>query len=346
MSTADAVAGVLWVGVTLYAVFGGADFGAGFWSLFAGGGERGKRVRSLIDWAIGPVWESNHVWLIFVLVVLWTAFSGAFAAVFSTLFIPLSLAAFGIVLRGSGFAFHRLAPGPLERRVSQALFGLSSLLTPFFMGTVVGAVASGRVPLGNAEGDPVTSWLNAASLLTGALFVATSAYLAAVFLVSDSRRAGDAGLERYFTARSLGAAVVAGALGLAGIFVFRADARYVYDGLVGEALPLVILSAVCGLGVLALLRGGANRGARVLAVGALAAMIWAWGVAQYPYLLPETLTVSAGAADPDTLTEVLIVFAAAVLLVIPSLGLLYTLTQRSILEGEVAAPRPKGSVES
>jgi cytochrome d ubiquinol oxidase subunit II len=334
VSTADAVAGVLWVGVTLYAVFGGADFGAGFWSLFAGGGERGMRVRALIDWAIGPVWESNHVWLIFVLVVLWTAFSAAFAAVFSTLFIPLSLAALGIVLRGGGFAFHRLAPGARERWVSQGLFGLSSLLTPFFMGTVVGAVASGRVPLGNAEGDPVTSWLNAVSLLTGALFVATSAYLAAVFLVSDSRRAGDANLERYFTLRALGAAVAAGALAVAGIFVFRADARYIYDGLVGEALPLVILSGICGIAVLALLRRGAQRGARVLAVGAVAAVIWGWGVAQYPYLLPETLTISAGAADSDTLTEVLIVFAVAVVLVLPALGLLYVLSQRSMLEEE------------
>jgi cytochrome d ubiquinol oxidase subunit II len=334
VSTPDAVAGVLWVGVTLYAVFGGADFGGGFWSLFAGGGERGKRARALIDWAIGPVWEANHVWLIFVLVVLWTAFSAAFAAIFSTLFIPLSLAAFGIVLRGAGFAFHRLAPGVRERRLSQALFGLSSLLTPFFMGTVVGAVASGRVPLGNAEGDPVTSWLNSVSLLTGALFVATGAYLAAVFLVSDSRRADDADLERYFTARALGAAVAAGALAVAGIFVFRADARYIYDGLVSEGLPLVILSGVCGIAVLALLRRGAQRGARVLAVGAVAAVVWAWGVAQYPYLLPETLTISVGAADSATLTEVLIVFGVAVLLVIPSLGLLYVLSQRSMLEEE------------
>jgi cytochrome bd ubiquinol oxidase subunit II len=334
VSTADAVAGVLWVGVTLYAVFGGADFGAGFWSLLAGGGERGTRVRALIDWAIGPVWESNHVWLIFVLVVLWAAFSAAFAAVFSTLFIPLSLAAFGIVLRGAGFAFHRLAPGARERRASQALFGLSSVLTPFFMGTVVGAVASGRVPLGNAEGDPLTSWLNIVSLLTGALFVVTGAYLAAVFLISDSRRAGSAELERYFTARALGAAVAAGALVVAGFFVFRADARYVYDGLVGEGLPLVILSAACGLGVLALLRRGAHRGARVLAVGAVAAVVWAWGVAQYPYLLPETQTISAGAAGNSTLTEVLIVFGAAVLLVLPSLAFLYILSQRSMLEEE------------
>ncbi|HYN49722.1 MAG TPA: cytochrome d ubiquinol oxidase subunit II [Thermoleophilaceae bacterium] len=334
MSTPDAVAGVLWVGVTLYAVFGGADFGAGFWSLFAGGGERGKRVRALIDWAIGPVWESNHVWLIFVLVVLWTAFSAAFAAMFSTLFIPLSLAAFGIVLRGSGFAFHRLAPSARERRFAQALFGLSSLLTPFFMGTVVGAVASGRVPLGNAEGDPVTSWLNAVSLLTGALFVATSAYLAAVFLNSDSRRAGNPELEGYFRVRALAAAVAAGALAVAGIFIYRADARYIYDGLVGDALPLAILSGACGIAVLVLLRRGAHRGARVLAVGAVTAVIAAWGVAQYPYLLPETLTISAGAADEETLVEVLIVFGVAVLLVLPSLGFLYVLSQRSMLEEE------------
>ena len=140
---------------TLYAVFGGADFGAGFWSLFAGDGERGRRARELIDWAIGPVWEANHVWLIFVLVVLWTGFSSAFESIFSTLFIPLSLAALGIVLRGAGLRLsHDGAPPRGPRASPSALFGLSSLLTPFFMGTVVGAVAAGRVPVGNAAGDP------------------------------------------------------------------------------------------------------------------------------------------------------------------------------------------------
>jgi cytochrome d ubiquinol oxidase subunit II len=145
---------------------------------------------------------------------------------------------------------------------------------------------------------------------------------------------GDADLQRYFTVRALGAAVGAGVLAVGGIFVFRADARYVYDGLVGEALPLVILSAACGLGVVALLRRGAPRGARVLAVGAVAAVVWGWGVAQYPYLLPEKLTVAAGAAATASLTSVLIVFGAAVLLVIPSLGLLYALSQRSLLDEE------------
>ena len=171
-------------------MFGGADFGAGLWALLAGGGERGKRPRALIDWAIGPVWEANHVWLIFVLVVLWTAFPEAFGSIFSTLFIPLSLAALGIVLRGAGLRLPRsrgprAGAGAWPRCCSR----VSSVLTPFFMGTVVGAIASGRVPVGNATGDAVTSWLNPLSLLVGALFVATGAYLAAVFLISDARRA-------------------------------------------------------------------------------------------------------------------------------------------------------------
>jgi cytochrome bd ubiquinol oxidase subunit II len=334
MSKADAVAGVLWVGVTLYAVFGGADFGAGFWSLLARRGERDARARGLIDWAIGPVWEANHVWLIFVLVVLWTAFSVAFEAIFSTLFIPLSLAALGIVLRGGGFAFHKVARKAGGRRLAAELFGIASLLTPFFMGTVVGAVASGRVPIGNAEGDPVTSWFNAVSLLTGALFLATSAYLAAVFLVSDARRAGDADLERYFTTRALGAAIVAGGLAVADLVAIHGDARYLYDRLTAEALPLVILSAACGIGVLALLARGERRGTRALAIGAVVAVVWGWGVAQFPFLLPESLTIAEGAGAGATLTEILIVFGVAGVLVLPSLGLLYTLTQRSVLEEE------------
>ena len=305
MSSADAVAIVLWIGATMYAVFGGADFGAGLWSLLAGGGDRGRRPRELIDWAIGPVWEANHVWLIFVLVVLWTGFSSAFEAIFSTLFIPLSLAALGIVLRGSGFAFHKTARRARGRAVSEELFGVASLLTPFFMGTVVGAIAGGRVPVGNAAGDAVTSWLNPLSLVIGALFVATSAYVSAVFLVSDARRAGAPGLERYFCTRALIAAVVTGALAAAGLVLLHSDAKFVFDGLTGDGLPLVILSVLCGIAVLVLLRRGARRGARPLAIGAVAAVIWGWGVAQNPYLLPQKLTIADAAAPSATLTSVL-----------------------------------------
>jgi cytochrome d ubiquinol oxidase subunit II len=333
VSSADAVAGVLWVGVTAYAVFGGADFGAGFWSLFGG-----RRARDLIDWAIGPVWEANHVWLIFVLVVLWTGFSEAFGSIFSTLFIPLSLAAFGIVLRGAGFAFHETARHLKRRVLAQRLFGVSSLLTPFFMGTVIGAIAGGRVPVGNAAGDAVSSWLNPLSLVIGALFVATSAYLAAVFLVSDARRAGAADLERYFILRARASAVAAGALAVAGLVALHADARYVYDGLTSDGLPLVILSALCGAAALVLLW-------RPLAVGAVVAVVWGWGVAQHPYLLPQTLTIDAAAAPDATLTAVLIVFAVAVVLVLPALGLLFSLAQRSLIE-ESAAPERRTGVHT
>jgi cytochrome bd ubiquinol oxidase subunit II len=342
VSKADVVAVVLWVGATMYAVFGGADFGAGLWSLLAGGGSRGRRPRELIDWAIGPVWEANHVWLIFVLVVLWTGFSSAFEAIFSTLFIPLSLAALGIVFRGAGFAFHKTAGRSRGRALAEASFGLASLLTPFFMGTVVGAIAGGRVPVGNAAGDAVTSWLNPLSLLIGALFVATSVYLAAVFLVSDARRADAPDLERYFRVRALAAAMVAGALAVGGLLVLRDDGRYVYDGLTSDALPLVLLSLVCGGAVLILLWRGAVRGPRPLAVAAVAAVIWGWGVAQHPYLLPKTLTIADAAAPSATLTSVLIVFGVAVVLVLPSIGLLFTLAQRDLVQ-ETESPQRRTS---
>ena len=195
---------------------------------------------------------------------LWTGFATAFEAIFSTLFIPLSLAALGIVLRGSGFAFHHNARRAGGRAWSEAIFGLASVLTPFFMGTVVGAIASGRVPTGNATGDQVTSWLNPLSFVIGVLFMATSAYLAAVFLVSDARRASAPDLEQYFARRALISALLTGALATLGLVELHRDARYVFDGLTGDGLPLVILSLVCGAAVLVLLRRGARRGARCL----------------------------------------------------------------------------------
>src|SRR5262249_2982959 len=158
----------------------------------------------------------------------------------------LTLAAVGIVLRGSGFAFHHTARRARGREAAELLFGLSSILTPLFMGTVVGAIVGGRVPVGNAAGDSVSSWLNPLSIVIGALFVSTSAYLAAVFLVNESRRAGVLDLKRYFAIRAFVAAVVAGALAVVGLLVMRSDAAFVYDGLTGDALPLVLVSVACG----------------------------------------------------------------------------------------------------
>jgi len=331
MSKQDACAAILFLGATLYAVFGGADFGAGIWDLLAGRGDFSDRVRAQIDRSIGAVWEANHVWLIFSLVVLWTAFPPAFSAIMTTLYIPLSLAALGIVLRGSGFAFRHALPGPVQWPATR-VFGIASLLTPFFMGTVVGAIASGEVPA-NGDGDPTASWTGALPLLTGVLFVVSAAYLAAVFLVRDSNAAGDSELQRYFTRRALGAAVVAGAVSLAGVFALHADARFVYDGLTSEGIPLLALSGACGLATIAfLLSGRSIILVRASATLAFVAIIWGWFVGQHPYLLPPNLTIDEAAGASATLTSVIVVFFAAAVTVIPALILLYTLAQKDALE--------------
>jgi cytochrome d ubiquinol oxidase subunit II len=331
MSKADVCAVILWIGVTLYALFGGADFGAGIWDLLAGSGERADRVRAQIDRSIGPVWEANHVWLIFVLVVTWTAFPQLFSAVMTTLYIPLALAALGIVLRGSGFAFRHALPGPVERPATR-VFGISSVLTPFFMGTVVGAIASGEVPAGG-DGDPTGSWIGFLPLVTGVLFVALAAYTAAVFLVRDSGAAGDEELRDYFARRALAVAVIAGAGAVLGVIALHADARYVYEGLTTwPGIALVLLSAASGLVALGLLTAGRHRGLRVAAVGAGAAVIWGYFAAAFPYVLPTSLTISQAAGASATLTSVIVVFGVAALTVVPALMLLYVLSQRQALE--------------
>jgi len=331
VSAADAAAAILWVGATFYALFGGADFGGGFWDLVAGGDEKGARPRALIQRSLTPVWEANHVWLIFILVVLWTAFPPAFSAIFSTLYVPIALAALGIVLRGAGFAFRKSVATVAEQRAFGATFAFSSVLTPFFMGAVVGAIASGEVPA-DGNGDAFSSWLQPLSMATGVMFVASGAYLSAVFLVGDARRAGEAEMERYFVRRALGAAAVAGVAAAVGLVELHAEARYVFDRLLDEGLPLVILSALCGLTLLAVLLRGGRRPLRPLAAGAVVAVIWGWGVAQFPYLLPTSLRIDQAAAPGPTLDIVFIVFGVAAVLVLPSLGLLYALSQKDLLE--------------
>jgi cytochrome d ubiquinol oxidase subunit II len=332
ISQANLVAAILWLGVTIYAVLGGADFGAGLWDLLAGDAERGESPRDLIDASIGPVWEANHTWLIFDLVILWSAFPLAFASLMSTLFIPLTLAAFGIILRGSGFAFRKSIRRLAARRAFGATFALSSVITPFFLGTALGGIASGRVPAGNAAGDPWTSWLNPTSLLVGVLAVAAGAYIAAVFLVAAARRRDDRDLERYFRRRALGMGIVTGGLSLAGIAILHADAPALSAGLTGRALPLVGASVVMGSAGLVMLARGATRGIRILAAAAVTAIVWGWGVAQLPAILPGSLTIAAAAAPAGTLDALLVISIAAAVTIGPSLALLFILDGRSRLE--------------
>jgi cytochrome bd ubiquinol oxidase subunit II len=328
------VACVLLLAVMAYAVFGGADFGAGFWDLVAGGAVRGDRPRAVIDHSIAPVWEANHVWLIFIFVVLWTGFPEAYASITLTVFVPLALAALGIVLRGSSFAFRKTVFRTRDRRNFGAAFALSSVLVPYCLGAVAGAIASGRIPAGGVAGDPVTSWINPTSVLGGLLAVIVCAYLSAVYLVWDARRLGDAEMTDYFRRRAIGAAVVAGVAAVVGIFVLRADARYVFDGLTARALPFVILSGLCGVGSLVLLVRDGTRWARLLAVAAVATVVISWGVAQWPYILPTSLEVSDAAAPSGTLATLVVATVLLVLIVVPGFTLLYVLDRKSLLPEE------------
>lgn len=332
MSTAAAV--VLFMGVTAYALFGGADFGAGFWDLVAGGTVRGDRPREVIDHSIAPVWEANHVWLIFCFVVLWTCFPEAYASIMTTLFVPLTIAAFGIVLRGSSFAFRKSVFRTRDRRNFGAVFAISSVLVPYCMGAVAGSIASGRVPAGGIAGDPWESWINPTSVLGGILAVCVTAYLAAVYLVWDAGRLADDTMVRYFRLRAMAAATVTGVVAIAGVFVLAADAAYVFDGLTSRAAPLLFMSALSGTASLLLLTRRVHRGARLAAVIAVASVIVGWGVAQWEFILPETLTVAEAAAPSGTIAAVLVATALAVLFVFPAIGLLYILDQRGILPDE------------
>jgi cytochrome bd ubiquinol oxidase subunit II len=318
--------------IAAYALFGGADFGGGIWDLLAGSTERGAAPRELIDESITPVWEANHVWLIFVLVLLWTAFPPAFAAIFTALFVPLSLSLLGIVLRGVGFAFRHTAQRLQMQQLTGATFAAASLITPFFMGTVVGAVATGQVPV-HPAGNVLAAWTSPTAILTGFLFVAACAYISAVFLVLEARQRGHQDLMRYFSLRATAAGVLTGALAGGTLAELSASAPYVYARLTGIALPLVAISVAAGIAVLGMLwlRWYHPLFLRGTAAIAVAAVVFGWGLAQYPYLVPTSLPLAAGSAPAAALVAEFVVAGLAVLLVVPAFALLYFLQQRRVL---------------
>jgi cytochrome d ubiquinol oxidase subunit II len=334
---------LMWASVTVYALLAGADFGAGAWDLLAGRTGPGARRRALIEHSIGPVWEANHVWLIFVLVLMWTAFPPLFAAVSSTLYIPLTLVALGVIARGSAFAFRKAVTELWQQRLFGAAFAFSSLITPFFLGALAGGVASGRVPPGLARGDVVTSWLNPTSVLSGALAVLAGMYLAAVYLTADARRSGQPDLAEQFRRRALAAGVVTGLVAAAGLAVVHADAPRLWAGLSGRAQSwpapaLVVVSGAAGVASLVLLAGRRYLLVRVTAALAVATVLGGWGAAQYPHLLSggRGLTVAQAAAGPATLQATTISVAVGIALLVPSLAWLFLLFQRG--QRPAAAP--------
>jgi len=275
------------------------------------------------------VWEANHVWLIFVLVLMWTAFPPAFAAISSTLYLPLTLVALGVIARGAGFAFSKAIDQPWARRLFGAAFAFSSLVTPWFLwrrrrGRRLRPGAAGAGP--RHRGHQLAQTRSASS--PASLAVAGCAFLAASYLALDARRAGDDALTWYFRRRALASGLVVMALSVASLLVLRADAPALYTRLTGRALPLIAVAIAAGVASLALAWLGKLVALRLSAAIAVGAVLWAWATAQYPYLLLPGLTVAGGSAPGTTLTAVIISTAVGGALVIPSLAWLLILAQR------------------
>jgi cytochrome d ubiquinol oxidase subunit II len=238
------------------------------------------------------------------------------------------------VLRGAGFAFRKEMERLDLQRVTGAVFAFSSLLTPFFMGAVIGGIVAGKIPA-TATHASLAAWTGSMSLVTGFLFVGACGYLAAVYLVGEAAERGDRRMQAYFTRRAQIAGVVTGALSLAGLFVLDNSYPALEHRLTGRALPLVIIAGVTGVLVLGLLTLGRIRGIRVLAALGVASVIWGWGVAQYPTLLPRTdLTLTDAGAPHSTFIALVVLFVAVVVLIGPSFALLFSLQSRRVLGGD------------
>src|SRR3954471_14330525 len=343
MSLAEIPMVFILLGLVFYIVLGGADFGAAIWQATSGTGEHGKHIRELAHDAMSPVWEANHVWLIFVLTVTWTAYPGAFGSLASTLSVALFVAGLGLIVRGAAYALRSGTNSAAEVRRVDTASAASSVLTPFMLGAAVGGLASGRVPYGNAQGDLLTSWWNPTSVAVGVLAVAFSAYLSAVFLCGDAVRRGHGELAGSFRARALASGTVAGVLALVGLVVLHHDAYALYHELVaGNGLPALIASALAGAATMALIAARRFEPARLTAAIAVAAIVAGWALAQQPQFLPG-LTIDQAAAPHDTLVTVIVAVVAGGLVLFPSLVLLFRLTLAGHLghAGDQAAATPE-----
>jgi cytochrome bd ubiquinol oxidase subunit II len=333
------LAGAILVSLTLYVLFAGADFGAGVWFLFA----RGKHAdaeRRLITEAIGPVWEANHVWLILVVVLLFTAFPPAFARISILLHIPLAVMLIGIVLRGSAFVFRNYDIRPEEiHRLWERIFALSSVITPFLLGVTIGAIASGRLTM---EGNDflqlyVWPWLQPFPLAVGCFAFTLFALLAAVYLIQETQ---DPVLQNLFGRRALWTAGVSAVLALIVLWLAREGAPEISYGLSRNPWGIfcLISAGLAGLCAIVCLWTRHYLLARASVVLQVCFILWGWALSQYPFLVEPDLTVFNAAAPESTLVLILVFLIMGSLLLFPSLFYLFR-----IFKGHAIFP---GSEES
>jgi cytochrome d ubiquinol oxidase subunit II len=323
MNSAELIAGILWLALTAYAVLAGADFGGGVWDLFSSGPRAADQRRAIAE-AMGPVWEANHVWLIFMITGLFTAFPITFGVLGLALFLPFTIAMIGIVFRGAAFAFRahgREAVGPLSPW--GVIFGVASVITPFFLGTCVAAVASGSIhaPGGQLASGFLDGWTTPLAIVIGLFALSMCAYLAATYLMVEND--DDPALLADFRHRAVASALASGVLALLALAISSFEAPRLLQALFGRGLPLLLLALLNGpLALWAVVRSR-PRIARVAVVAQVVLVLWAWAVGQWPYLVPPDLTIAGTAAPSDTLTGMLIVILAGGLLLLPSLWLLF-----------------------
>lgn len=345
----EVVAGIVLAVLIVYVLLGGADFGGGVWDLLATG-PRAARQREAVSRAIGPIWEANHVWMIVAVVILFTAFPAAFSAIMTALHIPITLMLVGIVLRGSSFVFRKVdAADPSGRSVWQQVFAISSLITPVMIGVIVGTLSTPAIDWrdGIAHGGFVGPWLQPVAWIVGLFTVALFAWLAAIYLTLE---ADDAALREDFRSRALiSGAGVALAGGLAAALWSGADPST--PGLEVSS-PFGLAEFALGIAAWVLTMGAlATRrfvAARVLGVLTTTLVLVGWGWAQYPWLVPGSLTIRDAAAPAVTLKYVIGILAAGSVLLVPAFGYLYLTFKGGILlpRGSWVHPTAESSVDS
>ena len=332
------VAAALLLAVCAYSTAGGTDYGAGIWDLLAGRFPNTDEVRGLIDHAMAPVWEANNVWLVFAAVICWTGFPLLYESVFLSLYPLFALALLGLILRGAFFAFRKVATTSGSRLLATRVFGLSSLLAPFSFAASLGAIASGKVGVGSPVVPVWQACLDPLAIAFGVVALTATAFSGASFLVGDARRfrspsGQGADLVEYFRRRALLAAIALLLVSLAVLVLIAAESPTLFRGMVaGFGTPFAIVAVMAVLAVAVLMLRRVYRWYRVLTVIGVGSFVAAWGFGQAPYLLPGRLTIQQAAGAPEIEALLLVITAVALLLVVPSLLLLYTLDQSSALE--------------
>jgi cytochrome d ubiquinol oxidase subunit II len=344
MTLSNVLLSILWLALITYTVLGGADFGAGMLELFAVG-PSGARQDALIDESMDPVWEANHVWLIFLLVVFFTAFPPAFAEINVILFIPLMLAVIGIVLRGAAFAFkmHGIIKRSQTVRVLSRIFSVASAMTPFFLAVAGAAIASGHIQIQgkNLQTNTGSDWLTPFALTIGAMALTLCVTIAAIYLTIEATSREDTELAEAFRKRGLIAGALTAALGLLGLLLAPSEASFLWNGMLDHAIPLVIATVLIGLAAAAALWFRRYRWARILIVAEAAFLLLTWGVSQFPYLIPPDVQVQNAASPQNTQALLLIGIIIALLIVVPSLWFMfYVFKVKKVAGADVVAHHP------